>query len=183
MKIAAIIENKISAGGGFALRFATSAYADQIDSYLLLSPFIHQDAPTQRQHDGWAGVGVPRLIALNLLNTISVTWFNFLPVIRYGINPQTADILTSFYDYNLATNFRLPDDYKASIKSATHPFIVLAGADDELFHSEKYDTVFASAPGVIDIDILPDIDHAGMVLEPPALDRIVDAVQRLQSRD
>jgi pimeloyl-ACP methyl ester carboxylesterase len=169
-----------SAGGGFTLRFAVSADADLFDSYLLLSPFIHQDAPTQRQSDDWAGVGVPRLLALNILNAIGVTWFNFLPVIRYGISPYTSDLLTGSYDYNLATNFRIPNDYKAAIKSATKPFIVLAGANDELFHTDKYDTVFASALGLVDIDILPDIDHAVMVLENIALKRIVAATKKLQ---
>ena len=38
----------LSAGGGFALRFAASSRQQPFDQYVLLAPFIHRDAPTYR---------------------------------------------------------------------------------------------------------------------------------------
>src|SRR5215475_4111406 len=56
-----------SSGGGFVLRFAGSSKQKLFSNYLLLTPFISQDAPTSRPGSGgWASVGVPRIIALSV---------------------------------------------------------------------------------------------------------------------
>lgn len=58
-----------SAGGGFALRVAGSQQQKLFHSYLLLSPFINPKAPNQRPDSGgWVSVGVPRIVALSVLN-------------------------------------------------------------------------------------------------------------------
>jgi alpha-beta hydrolase superfamily lysophospholipase len=50
-----------SSGGGFVLRFAGSTRQKLFSSYLLLSPFISQEAPTYRPNSGgWVSVGIPR---------------------------------------------------------------------------------------------------------------------------
>ena len=50
-----------SSGGGFVLRYAASAEAKAFQSFLLLSPFVHQSAPSYRENSGgWVRVGVPR---------------------------------------------------------------------------------------------------------------------------
>lgn len=54
-----------SSGGGFALRVAGSDRQRLFTNYLLLSPFIGQEAPTHRSRSGgWISVGVPRYIAI-----------------------------------------------------------------------------------------------------------------------
>ncbi len=54
-----------SSGGGFVLRFAGSSRQELFSNYLLLSPWISQDAATLRPgNGGWATVGVPRIIAI-----------------------------------------------------------------------------------------------------------------------
>jgi len=46
-----------SSGGGFVLRFAGSARQKLFSNYLLLTPFISQDAPTNRPNSGgWISV-------------------------------------------------------------------------------------------------------------------------------
>lgn len=56
-----------SSGGGFALRFAGSQRQGLFDRYVLLSPYLHPQAPTSRPGDGgWVSVGLPRLVALAL---------------------------------------------------------------------------------------------------------------------
>lgn len=84
-----------SAGGGFALRFAGSARQALFDRYVLLSPFIHQDAPTARPDTGgWATIGMPRLVALTLLNRIGITWWNHLSVLQFALDEASRAGLT-----------------------------------------------------------------------------------------
>ena len=65
-----------SAGGGFALRVAAGERQTLFDQYLLLSPFISQDAPTYRPDSGgWVSVGMPRIVALSLLDAVGVHAF------------------------------------------------------------------------------------------------------------
>src|SRR5437016_6684800 len=63
-----------SSGGGFVLRFAGSPRQELFSNYLLLSPWISQDAATLRPGSGgWATVGVPRIIAIAVLNGLECT--------------------------------------------------------------------------------------------------------------
>ncbi|MFL5263140.1 MAG: alpha/beta hydrolase, partial [Anaeromyxobacteraceae bacterium] len=68
-----------SSGGGYALRFAGGARQALFDRYVLLSPFLGPRAPTYRAGP-WVGVGVPRIVALTLLNRAGVSALNGLPV-------------------------------------------------------------------------------------------------------
>ena len=83
-----------SSGGGFALRFAGSSGQDLFQSYLFLAPFLSQDAPSLRPAGGgWASVGVPRIIALSILNGFGLRTFNSLPVLRFAVSEKTKTIL------------------------------------------------------------------------------------------
>jgi non-heme chloroperoxidase len=69
-----------SSGGGFVLRFAGTARQKLFSNYLLLSPFISQDAATSRPSSGgWVTVGVPRIVAISFLDGFGVHAFNNLP--------------------------------------------------------------------------------------------------------
>ena len=58
-----------SSGGGFVLRIAGGRQAGLFNDYLAISPYIGQDSPTNKPNSGgWAGVAVPRIIALSLLD-------------------------------------------------------------------------------------------------------------------
>ncbi len=76
-----------SSGGGFGLRFAGSTRQKLFSGYLLLSPFISQKAPTYRPNSGgWVNVGVPRFVAIALLNAMGIRAFNDLPVTKFALN-------------------------------------------------------------------------------------------------
>ena len=78
-----------SSGGGFALRFAGSDRQKLFSNYLLLSPFIGQTAPTYRPNSGgWVSVGLPRFVAIGLLNGVGVHAFNTLPVTNCALNDK-----------------------------------------------------------------------------------------------
>lgn len=166
-----------SAGGGFALRFAADTRQMAFDRYILLAPFLHQDAPSTRPAvGGWANVGLPRTIALVMLNALRITVFNHLPTIAYALSPEAAAKLTPRYSYNLMQNFRPHADYKADIRSARQPFEVLVGAQDEAFHGEAFAGVFAEAGRVVPVTIVPGVGHIGLTLDPAAISAIVGAV-------
>lgn len=170
-----------SSGGGFALRVAGSQRQRLFSSYLLLSPFISQEAPTYRADSGgWTRVGLPRYIAIMLLNRLGIDAFNHLPVVRYAVD-ESAD-LTPAYSYDLAQNYRPKADYRAALRATNHPMRVLVGEDDQIFRAGQFATVFQNAGSDVAIDQLPDIDHIGLILDPDAIDAAVAAIQALNGQ-
>lgn len=168
-----------SSGGGFALRFAADPRKTEFQNYVLLSPFVHQDSPSQRPDSGgWVRVGLPRLAAVALLDGLGLTIFNGLPVTRFAVAPENRDLLTETYDYALSSNFRPHNDYRSDLHNATQPMTVIAGNQDEAFHTDKLGSVFQEAPGLRGVEIVPGIDHAGITLQPQPLKVIAAALAR-----
>lgn len=159
-----------SAGGGFALRFAGSARQALFDHYVLLSPFLHQDAPTARPDmGGWASIGVPRLVALTLLNRADVTRWNHLPVLRFALDDASRAGLTPSYSYSLAMNFRPHDDYENDIRHAQGSVCIVAGENDEIFHADRYGELFANAGKPVPVTLVPGANHIGLTLDAQAV--------------
>ena len=170
-----------SAGGGFALRVAASERQTLFDQYLLLAPFISQDAPTYRPDSGgWVHVGIPRIVALSLLDAVGVQAFQALPVTRFALNAQARELLTPSYGYALATNYRPHADWRASIRSAGQPMQVLAGEQDEAFHADRFAAVFEAAGQPVPVTLLPGIGHVTLTLQPQAVQAVLAAVASLQ---
>jgi alpha-beta hydrolase superfamily lysophospholipase len=165
-----------SSGGGFVLRFAASERQALFDRYVLLSPFLHHTAPTNRPaNGGWVSVGLPRYIALTVLNRFGITAWNHLPVMRFGLNDAAQALLTPSYDYTLATNFRPNDDYQADIRRLPAGVRLLAGTDDELFEATRFDAVFADAGHPAAVALIPGVNHIGLTLAPAAVQAVVRA--------
>lgn len=172
-----------SSGGGFALRFAGSKYQQSFENYLLLSPFISQDAPTYRADSGgWISLGLPRIIVIGMLNQLGISALNHLPVVRYAVDDEAHKFLTPAYSYALAQNYRPKPDYKKTIGSVTQPMRVIAGRDDKVFHSDRFDAVFNKADPDIPVTLVPDVGHIGLILEPSAIQTTIKAVGQLDSR-
>lgn len=91
---AVIILGGHSLGGGTSIRFAASKYANLVDAYLLLAPYIHPLAPTSRKnfsarssHIKWG-----KIILLSTLRAFGIRrleqWFVFTnnrpPELRHG---------------------------------------------------------------------------------------------------
>jgi alpha-beta hydrolase superfamily lysophospholipase len=170
-----------SSGGGFVLRVAGSSRQDLFQSYLLLSPFLSQDAPTFRPDSGgWVSVGVPRYVGIALLNVAGIHAFNGLPVTSFALDDKAKSLLTPQYSYALATNFRPNRDYAADIKAVRHPCAVIAGAADELFLTDRFEPLFRSLGKDWPVTLLPGIGHIPLTIAPAALAQAVQAVGRLQ---
>lgn len=166
-----------SAGAGFALRFAASPQAALFDRYLLLAPFLIQAPSNRPGGGGWASVGLPRIIALTVLNKIGMTAWNDLPVTQFALNAEAKEFLTSSYSYALAANFGAHLDYAQDIRRAPNTIKLIAGLDDELMVPQRYAPLFASAGKTLPVTLVPGANHIGVTLNAPALAAIVAACQ------
>lgn len=166
-----------SSGAGFALRFAASPQAALFDRYVLLAPFLIQAPSNRPGGGGWASVGVPRIIALTVLNKIGITAWNDLPVTQFALNAEAKKFLTSSYSYALAANFGAHLDYAQDIRRAPSAIKLIAGLDDELMLPERYAPIFASAGKTVAVTLVPGAGHIGLTLNAPALAAIVAACQ------
>lgn len=171
-----------SSGGGFVLRFAGSEHQRRFGSYLLLSPFLSQDAPNQRPGSGgWASVGIPRIIALTILNSAGIQAFNDLTVTSFALNDHARTFLTPDYDYNLATNFRPHRDYEADLRNATRPCAIVAGTADEAFYTDRLQGIVSDAGKMWPVQLLPNIGHIPLTLDPGSIQEILRQVRLLQN--
>lgn len=171
----------LSAGGGFALRFAADRRAALFARYVLLAPFMGQDAPTARPGTGgWVSVGVPRIVALMALNRVGITALNNLPVTEFALNDTARQLLTPKYDFNLATNYRPHSDYMADLRAARQPLHVVVGADDELMLAGQYAPMLAAAGVAAPVTVVPGATHIGVSLAPQALAAVVQACRSAQ---
>jgi alpha-beta hydrolase superfamily lysophospholipase len=171
-----------SSGGGFAVRFAGSDRQQLFQSYLFLSPFLSQDAPTYRPGSGgWLSVGVPRIVALSILNGFKVHAFDHLVVYRFALNDEARKTLTAEYSYALATNFRPLRDYQTNLRAMQQPCEVVAGVDDEVFYADRFAEVFRQAGKNVPVELVPGVDHIQLTLSPAALAAEIHAVENLQT--
>ena len=171
-----------SSGGGFVLRFAGSARQNIFSNYLLLSPFISQSAPNQRPEDNqWVSVGVPRLMAITLLDAIGVHTFNHLAVLQFARDPKAKGELTLQYSFSLAKNFRPKNDYETNIRAVEEPLRVVAGLADEIFATDKLPLLFEQAGKEVPVTLLSGVGHIPLTLDPTAVQAAISAVQSMNS--
>ncbi|MBX3610537.1 MAG: alpha/beta hydrolase [Hydrogenophaga sp.] len=173
-----------SSGGGFALRYASGPSGERFQRYLLLAPFLSQDSPTQRPASGgWVSVGVPRIVALTVLNALGVHRFNHLTVTRFALDDDSRTRLTEAYDYNLATNFRPRPDFMAELRSVRRPTAIVVGAADEAFHADRFAAVVQAAAQTWPVRVVPGSGHIGLTLDDAARQAIVEQLQALPVPD
>ena len=169
-----------SAGGGFALRFAGSERQKLFSGYVLLSPFISQDAPTYRKNaGGWVSVGIPRVIALTLFNAAGIHAFNDLAVVKFALSEEVKSFLTPYYSFALALNFRPQRDYRANIRAVGQPLRVVAGEADEVHYADRFAGVFKAEGKDVPVTLVPGIGHIPLTLDPAAVQAAVAAVKSL----
>jgi alpha-beta hydrolase superfamily lysophospholipase len=168
-----------SAGGGFVLRVAASEMQTSFDSYLLLAPYLGHTAPNYRPDSGgWVSVGIPRIVALNALNAVGIRHWNDLPVVRFALTEEVKKFLTPEYGFNLATNFAANADHQADLLNAKGKVAILAGDADEAFNTQALQGIVHSAGKDWPVQLLPNIQHIPLTLDPMALKAIVELVQR-----
>jgi alpha-beta hydrolase superfamily lysophospholipase len=167
-----------SAGGGFALRVASSPIQKLFARTVLLAPYLGYDAPTNRPGSGgWASPDIPRFLALAALHRLGIECCEALPTLAFAVPPNSEAILAPTYSYRLMRNFATRG-YQADLAAATKPLALISGAADELMIADKYaDAVHAVAPSV-DVKLIDGVDHMGIVGNPRAVAAVAENVAR-----
>jgi alpha-beta hydrolase superfamily lysophospholipase len=165
-----------SAGGGFALRLASSPIKDQFARTVLIAPYLGYDAPTNRpKSGGWASADLPRFFALAFLRKVGVDCCESLPTLAFAVPPQSEKILASTYSYRLMRNFATRG-YRDDFAAVTRPLTLIAGTDDELMLSDKYaDAIHAVLPSA-DVKLIDGANHMDVVSTQRAVNQIADDV-------
>ncbi|CAN5251910.1 alpha/beta hydrolase [soil metagenome] len=168
------------AGGGIALRIAGSARDTLFDAYLPAAPWLGPRASTQRSGNA-AGVdtGRARLLAIDLLNRFGVRRYNGLPLMNFAAEPQAGAGRTAQYSYMLAASFRPQPDLKSEIRSIQRPVEIVVGANDEQMVPDRFEAEFDAAGHHVPVTIVPNVGHAGLIVEAPGIQAIVDSANRL----
>jgi len=167
-----------SAGGGFALRVASSPIQNLFARTVLLAPYLGYDAPTNRPNSGgWASPDIPRILGLATLRKIGIDCCDALPVLAFAVPPNSKGILVSAYSYRLMRNFATRG-YRDDFAATTHPVTLIAGADDELMLPDNYaDAVHAIAPKV-DVKLIEGANHMSLLSDPKAVSAIAEDVAK-----
>ena len=175
-----------SAGGGLALTYAGGENGAEIDRLVLIAPALGPSSPTMAagQTDRWATPFLPRLIALDLLNRAGIPLFNALAAIAFAIPAAPVEPpLTGTYSYRLLKAM-MPADYRASIDGVMRPITLVLGGEDELFDAALMRKTMTEARRDVSVSLVPGVGHAGLILAPPAIFTIADAVtgRNIESR-
>ena len=161
-----------SAGGGFVLRVIGSPIGNMFERFIMISPALPQDAPTNRPaNGGWISLAWPRIVALAILNAIGVDWFNGLPIVAFATSP-VAPNLTAFYSYRLAINFGAPANYLSVLRHSPNSTALLMGGADELFFSDRFASLIATARPDLKVTIVPGVNHVGMTASPDGISAV-----------
>jgi alpha-beta hydrolase superfamily lysophospholipase len=168
-----------SMGGGLALRFASSRYANLVDGYILLAPYLGLFAPTQKKNGnhGWARAHLGRGIALTLANAFAISRWNDRSLVDFNIPDVLHSAMdTQRYSYRLWTSATPHLDFRKDLR-ALKPTLLLIGEQDQLFSPAAFDRVNTYSKNV-EIQAIPNATHLGIVYSPGAHQSISEWVAR-----
>ncbi|MBU8907895.1 alpha/beta hydrolase [Desertibacillus haloalkaliphilus] len=160
---AAIIIAGHSAGGGTALRFASSKYKRAFDALLLLAPFIHPSAPTIRKSNENSNgeAYISRLVTLFLLNSIRIRTFNhWIVYTSHKPEEDRHGTETPEISFRLFIS-RYPNNYKKALRAIKDPTLVIVGEDDEEFNGQEFEPLFRQTRA--DTKIVASATHDGIL--------------------
>jgi non-heme chloroperoxidase len=158
-----------SSGGGFVLRTASGPNKTMFDAYLAISPYIANDAPTNKPGSGgWASVALPRVIALSVLDGIGLPWFQGLPAVRFATDAKPDRNRTPIYSYRLVTGMQIGQDWRTRLARIEQPTWVVVGSKDELFHPDQFLPTLKPLSPKISVSVQPGHSHLDMIADPKA---------------
>ena len=170
-----------SAGGGFALRIASSPIQDLFARTVLLAPYLGYDAPTNRPGSGgWASADIPRVLGLMVLRKIGIDCCEALPTLAFAVPSDSGKILVPAYTERLRRNFGTRG-YRIDLAAATRPLTIFSGADDELMIADKYAEAVSGITPAVDVKLIDGVNHMGILSDPAAVSAIADDVAKAGS--
>lgn len=169
-----------SSGGGFVLRIAGGPQAGLFDDYLAISPYVAQDSPTNKPNSGgWAGVALPRIVALSLLDGFGLPWFQGLPAVHFATPAKADDNRTPVYSFRLMASLQLGRDWRAVLARIAAPTRIVVGANDELFNADQFQPLVQAINPRIGVTVVPNEGHLTMLADPPAVASVAAAWRKL----
>jgi non-heme chloroperoxidase len=161
-----------SSGGGLAIRFAGGPHAEDVSSYLIMTPIIPR-SPVMRggTAGGWANVDLRRLFGLLALNAIGIRGFNGLPIVDFNKPAKFWDgTETLSYSYRLNTSYHPRHRYQNDLRALPERTLFMIGGDDEANDPDALRALVAADAPRAEMKILPGITHFGIFNDPAALD-------------
>jgi alpha-beta hydrolase superfamily lysophospholipase len=161
-----------SMGGGIVTRYAARRTMPEVDGYLLFAPHLGQKSPTTPTEapvvKGPADeppikFDLRRTIGLLMLNLIGVRAFNHMDTLYFNVSDGSRLLCYSF----AAMASVAPDDYASALRADDKPLLIIAGQNDEAFHTDRY-------PEVVKLHrngqalIIPGETHDGVIRNPVA---------------
>lgn len=128
-----------SSGGGLAVRTGGGRFADAIDDYVLLAPYLGHDAPTTRQNaGGWAQANVGRIVLIGLLEKLGIHAASGARVVRFNMPDDVRDeYATLAYSWRMQQAMA-PRDWQTDLAAMDGRVLLLAGTDDESMLAGQY---------------------------------------------
>ncbi|MGH6996968.1 MAG: alpha/beta hydrolase [Phenylobacterium sp.] len=166
-----------SAGGAFALRTAGGTKQDLFDRYILLAPAIPFPSKIARRGGGWAHIDVVRIVLIMGLNRLGLHGWDGAEVARFDVPPQVASLMTPAYSYRLAMNYGV-GDHRTALRNAQRPVLVLVGSQDQQFYAERYGPEFHAANPKVRVELVPGLDHVGLVTRRAGLAAVTTALMQ-----
>src|SRR5882724_8282739 len=166
-----------SAGGGFALRVASSPIQNLFVRTVLLAPFLGYDAPTSRPDaGGWASADIPRILGLMALRKLGIDCCEALPVLAFAVPPNSEKMLVAAYTERLRRNFAASADVRRDLAAVTKPMTIFAGAEDELMFADKDAEAVSGAAVPVDVKLIAGVNHMGIVSTAKAVAAVADDI-------
>ncbi|GAB2714452.1 alpha/beta hydrolase [Halomonas garicola] len=166
-----------SSGGGLAVRTGGGRFAEAIDDYVLLAPYLGHDAPTTRQKaGGWAQANVGRIVLIGLLEKLGVHAASGAKVVRFNLPQSMRDeYATPAYSYRMQQAMA-PRDWQRDLAAISGRVLLLAGANDESMRVGQYrESVAPLIDG--EVDVLGNIAHLDIVRAELTAIRVAQFVQ------
>lgn len=161
-----------SSGGGLAVRLGGGRFADAIDDYVLLAPYLGYNAPTTRQNaGGWAEANVGRIVLISLLERFGIHAASGAKVVRFNMPADVRDeYATLAYSYRMQQAMA-PRDWRRDLSAINGRVLLLVGTDDESMLAAQYRK---SVAPLIDgeIEVLDNVGHLDIVRRDATAARI-----------
>ena len=162
-----------SSGGGLAVRFSSTASSKEIAAYLLLAPHFAHDAPTVRKDSNWAQPKIGKIVSISILNRLGIHCFDHTVVIEFNLPDQYRNgTETTAYTHALLNSFTA-DQYQDNLQKISKPLLLLVGDNDEILLPQEFSRIMPNKKN-IEIQIIPKINHIGVVTDQSVLRYIQD---------
>lgn len=165
-----------SLGGGLALRFIESRYAQTIDGCILLAPYIGSRTPLQDPdtHVIAARVFWQHAVPLTVANAFGVTRWHHLPMVEFDIlEGFLTPMEVTRYSYRGWMAVTPSRRVRRALDVFGKPQLVVLSEADELFVPDKLASFFQGVPE-LDCILVSQATHSGVAFHPETHARIAE---------